>query len=283
MSVFLVTGATGNVGAELVRQLAAAGQPVKALMRDESRARGLPAAAVPVIGDLNDPESFAADLEGVTAIHLLAGYDGLDRLLAAARTAGVQRIVLQSSSAAPTGNLDNAVARYHILTERAVRESGLGWTFLQPNTFMTNTLDWAGQLAAGDVVRAAFPDVAVSTIDPADIAAVSLRAMRTDAHTGRSYRLSGPGALRPADRVAILGQVLGRELRFEGMSDEEARAEMSAQMPAEYVAAFFEFFVDGTVDETTVHPAVQEILGRPPRSFEQWAREHAAAFAAGFT
>jgi uncharacterized protein YbjT (DUF2867 family) len=276
--VIFVTGAQGNVGLELVRQLSAAGHQAKGLVRRAEAAGTLPAGVAAVVGDLNRPETFADELKDVTAIHLLAGYDNLDVLLSVARDAGVERIVLQSSSAAPTGDLSNAVARYHILTERAIRESGLGWTFLQPNTFMTNTLQWREQLAAGDLVRAAFPDVAISTVDPADIAAVSIEALTTDSHTQRTYRLSGPEALRPADRVEILGRALGRPLRFGGLSDDEARAEMTATMPAEYVDAFFSFFVEHTVDETTVHPTVASVLGRPPRSFAAWVEAHAGAF-----
>jgi uncharacterized protein YbjT (DUF2867 family) len=190
----------------------------------------------------------------------------------------VERVVLQSSSSVPTGDMGNAVARYHILAEQAVRDSGLAWTFLHPHSFMSNTLEWAPQLRAGDVVRAGFPDVAISTIDPLDVASVSAEALTADGHAGRTYRVSGPEALRPADRVAILARVLGRDLRFEGLSDEEARAEMEAKMPAQYVDAFFSFFVDGTIDETTVHSTVEELLGRPARTFEEWAGAHAGAF-----
>jgi hypothetical protein len=73
--------------------------------------------------------------------------------------------------------------------------------------------------------------------------------------------------------------VLGRSIRCVGLSSEQARAEMSASMPQPYVDAFFGFFADGTVDETTVQPTVQRLLGRPPRSFAQWAEAHAHAFA----
>ena len=100
------------------------------------------------------------------AVHLLSGYADMPAFLAAARGAGVQHVVLQSSSAVPDGDMTNAVARYHILAEGAVRESGLSWTFLQPNSFMSNTLQWASQLRAGDVVRAPFADVPVAMIDP---------------------------------------------------------------------------------------------------------------------
>ena len=276
--MIFVTGATGNVGAELVRALAGAGRPVRALIRrDEDRAK-LPEGAEGHVGDLNKPETLVDGLRGVRGVHLLAGYDGLGALLEEMRRAGVEHVVLQSSSAAPSGDLDNAVARYHVLSERAIRDSGLAWTFLQPNSFMSNALRWLPQLQAGDVVREAFPDVAVSTIDPADIAAVAIAAFDSDEHRGHAYRLSGPESLLPAERLAILARVLGRDLRFEGMSNEEARAEMSANMPQQYVDAFFSFFVDGTVDETSVHPTVEQILGRPPGTFEQWAVAHADAF-----
>jgi uncharacterized protein YbjT (DUF2867 family) len=143
---------------------------------------------------------------------------------------------------------------------------------------MSNALQWVPQLQAGDVVRAPFPGVRVATIDPFDVAAVAIEALTSEVQEDRSYRLSGPESLLPADRVATLGAVLGRELRFQGQSDEEARAEMSAAMPAEYVDAFFSFFADGTLDESEVLPTVEEVTGRPPRTFEQWAREHSDAF-----
>jgi uncharacterized protein YbjT (DUF2867 family) len=128
------------------------------------------------------------------------------------------------------------------------------------------------------VIRAPFADVRVATIDPDDIGAVAAAALISDAHEGRAYRLSGPEPLLPADRVAILADVLGRELRFEGQSNEKARAEMSEAMPAEYVDAFFRFFADGDVDESQVLPTVQEVTGSPPRRFDHWAKAHADAF-----
>ena len=212
------------------------------------------------------------------AAFLLSGYAGIAETLAAIRAAGAERVVLLSSSAAPGGDMDNAVARYHILSEQAVRDSGLAWTFLQPNSFMSNTFQWIPQLAAGDVVRAPFADVRVATIDPDDLGAVAAAALTSPAHEGRAYRLSGPESLLPADRVAVLARVLERDLRFEAQPDEEARAEMSRAMPAEYVDAFFSFFADGALDESQVLPTVHEVTGRRPRTFEAWAQAHADAF-----
>jgi uncharacterized protein YbjT (DUF2867 family) len=274
----LVTGATGNVGAELVRALAGGGEQVRALIRRDADRSTLPSGVDAFVGDLNRTETLAGAVDGVSAIHPLSGYEGMERLLADARRARVERVVLQSSSAVPSGDTSNAVARYHILSERAVRDSGLAWTFLQPNSFMSNTLQWIPQLRAGDVVRAPFADVPVATIDPHDVAAVSAKALTSSDHAGRSYRLSGPDSLFPADRVRVLGEVLGRELRFEGQSNVEAREEMLASMPAEYRDAFFSFFADGKLDESEVRDTVERVTGRRPRSFEQWARAHADAF-----
>jgi uncharacterized protein YbjT (DUF2867 family) len=277
VGMILVTGATGNAGGAVARALVDAGEQVRAVVR-ETGGSALPEGVEAVVGDLNRPETLELHLEGVTAAFLLSGYDGLEGTLAAMRRAGTERVVLLSSSAAPGGDLGNAVARYHILSERAVRESGLPWTFLQPNSFMSNAFRWLPQLRTGNVIRLPFPDVPIAMIHPADLGAVAAAALTSADHEGRAYRLSGPQALRPAQQVAILASAIGREVRFEPQSDDEARAEMETAMPKEYVDAFFSFFADGTVDETTVQPTVREITGREPLSFEQWAEANAEAF-----
>jgi uncharacterized protein YbjT (DUF2867 family) len=275
--MILVTGATGNAGGGVINGLLELGADVRGLVRKGSEGE-LPDGVEAAAGDLNDPESLRGPLDDVSAVFLLSGYEGIERSLALMGEAGVERMVLLSSSAAPTGNLDNAVARYHILSERAVIDSGLPWTFLQPNSFMSNAYRWLPQLEEGDVIRGPFGDVAISTIDPADLGAVAARALTSGDHEGKTYRLSGPEALLPREQVAIMAKYAGRDMRFEAQTDEEARTEMEGQMPTEYVDAFFEFFSEGTVDETTVHPTVKEVTGREPRSFEQWAEEHADAF-----
>lgn len=273
--MFLVTGATGNVGAEVVSALAGAGTPVRALVRRPDTA--LPDGAEAVVGDLNDPGSLADAVKGVDGVFLLSGYANLPETLALARDAGVRRVVLLSGGSAALEDLDNAVSRYMTLSERAVRESGLEWTFLRPRAFMANALRWLTQLSAGDTVRVQFPDVAAACVDPSDIAAVAVRAL-DGGHEGRIHDLTGPVALRPADQVAVLAEVLGRELECVGLTNDETRAELEASMPREYVEAFWNFYVEGTLDEATVHPAVPEVTGRPARTFADWATAHAGAF-----
>ena len=128
---------------------------------------------------------------------------------------------------------------------------------------MSNSFQWRAQLARGDLVRDQFADVAVAMIDPHDIAAVAMAALFGDGHEGATYRLTGPEPLRPADRVRILGHVLGRDLLFEAKTNDEARRDLSAAMPAKFVEAFFSFYVDGTLDESEVPPTVAEVTGRP--------------------
>ena len=277
--MILVTGASGNVGGELVKTLAKAGEPVRALVRATGQGQ-FPPGAEPVAGDLNDPVSLRPALDGTDGVFLLPGYADMSGVLAEARRAGVRAVVQLSGMSAGSGDMSNAITAFMAASEQAARESGLAWTILRPAMFMSNTFQWLPQLRAGDVVRAPFAHVRAAVTDPADIAAVAALALTTPGHEGRVYELSGPQPLTAADRVAILGQALGRDLRFEAQTDADARAEMSATTPAAYVDAFFDFYAPGTgtLDESRVLPAVGELTGRPPRTFSQWAAAHAEAF-----
>jgi uncharacterized protein YbjT (DUF2867 family) len=227
---------------------------------------------------LNRPETLEAALEGVRGAHLLAGYGGLPERLAQARRAGVERVVLQSSSAVPGGDMSNAVARYHIVSEAAVARVGRRLDVPAAEQLHVGHAAVDSAAAGRGRCSGTVADVRVATIDRYDVAAVSAQALISDGHAGRSYRLSGPESLLPADRVRVLGKVLGRELRFEGQSDAEARQEMRDSMPDAYVDAFFSFFSDGTLDESEVLDTVQQVTERKPRSFEQSTIAHAEAF-----
>lgn len=272
--MIVVTGATGNVGAELVGALVAAGEPVRAVVRDPGRAN-LPEGAQPVAGDLTDPRSLAEAFAGARAAFVLPGYPGV---VAAAQDSGVRQIVLLSGSSAGTGNDHNAITRYMAASEAEVTGSGSSWTILRPSAFMSNALRWVPQLREGDTVRAQFPTVATASIDPADLAAVAAAVLRTDAHHGEILWPTGPRALRPADQIEILGRVLGRDLRCVPMSNDETRTELLATTPPEYVEAFFDFYVAGAIDESIVRRTVEDLTGTAPRTFDRWARDHMSAF-----
>ncbi|WP_225850012.1 NAD(P)H-binding protein [Streptomyces sp. HPF1205] len=275
--MILVTGASGHVGGELVRRLAEEGRPARAMVREPQR-YAAPAGVEVVAGDLNRPDGLGPALEGVTGVFLLPGFADMPGLLERVREAGVAHVVLLTSRSVVGGKPDNAVVRMHLDSEAAVRASGTGWTVLRPSGFMSNTFQWREQIHAGDVIREPFAGVPIAVIDPYDIAAVAAAVLGRPEHYGQAYSLSGPEALLPEERAAVLADVLGLPLRFEGRPDDEARAEMSATMPAPYVDAFFRFFADGEFDDAPVLPTVEDLTGRPPRTFREWATAHAAEF-----
>jgi len=231
-----------------------------------------------VPGDLNDRSSLRPALAGVDAVFLLAGYPDVAGLLADMRAAGAGRVVLLSSGAVPGGDLDNEVVRFNVVSETAVRDSGLDWTVLRPSGFMSNTLQWIPQLRAGDVVREPFADVPITVIDPFDIGAVAAAALTSAGHNRQSYRLTGPAPLLPADRAAILGAILGRDLRLVAEPDDDARRRMGNSMPDTLVDAFFQFFRRGGYDDSRVDGTAARLLGRPLHTFADWALSHAEAF-----
>jgi uncharacterized protein YbjT (DUF2867 family) len=279
--VILVTGATGNVGSEVVAALAREGLPARAVVRDRTAALArMPAGVEVAQGDLELPESLTPALRDADSVFLLGGWSDMPGLLRRVADAGVGHVVLLTSRCVIGGQSTNAITRMWLDAEAAVRDSGVRWTFLHPSAYQSNALRWLPQLREGDVVRAPWGEVPQAMIDPADIAAVAASALSDPAaHAGRAHELSGPEPLTPGAQVATLAHVLGRPLRYEAVSDEDARAEMAGTTPQPYIDAFFRFYSEGEFDDSRVVATVAELTGRAPRRFEDWARDHVAAFA----
>jgi uncharacterized protein YbjT (DUF2867 family) len=275
--MILVTGATGNVGGEVAAALAARGDDVRAVARNSARAK-LPAGVEVVQGDLELPESLTPALDGVQAVFLLGGWGDMPELLRRIERARVEHVVLLTSRCVVGGRPDNPVTRVWLDSEAAVRDSGVAWTILRPSGYQSNALRWLPQLQRGDVVRAPWPDVAIAAIDPADIAAVAATVLTEPGHEGLAHSLSGPEPLTPGDQIQTLAAVLGRPLRYEPLSDEQARVQMAADTPAPYIDAFFRFYSHGEFDDSPVLDTMRQLTRRPPRRFEQWAHAHADAF-----
>ncbi|MER5525810.1 NAD(P)H-binding protein [Streptomyces sp. NPDC002677] len=282
--MILVTGATGTIGSDVVRQLAERGTKVRALTRDPAKAR-VPAGVEVVRGDYGDPASLAAALAGATAAFLLrppgpdAGEDAA--LVAAARTAGVGRLVKLSAIA--TGDpASGPSAQWHVDGERAVRDSGLAWTVLQPSSFASNTLTWREALRAGQPVPNMTGDGASGVIDPRDIAEVAVRALLDAGHAGRTYVLTGPEAITVPGQATVLAEVLGRPVPTRDLSPEETRDFLRTAWGmdgprAEGVLTGLAFVRAG--GNALITEDVPEALGRPARTFRTWAEDNKGLFA----
>ncbi|HTV21184.1 MAG TPA: NAD(P)H-binding protein [Polyangiaceae bacterium] len=280
----LITGATGHVGRELCAQLSTAGRAVRALTRRPEAIEARPHLEV-VRGDFEDPASLDAALAGVSAVFSMSAqaifaaptptHD--EALAAACRRAGVRRIVKLSALGGGGRDPGSPIVRWVRAAEATVIESGADWTLLRPGRFMTNTLAWASMIRRGDDVSIPMAERRTASIDPADVARVAALALCQPGHAGQSYDLSGPEALTPADELTILGELLGRPLRLNALSNDAARAGMLRYgMPESVVDVIL---ADRDRERgAEVLPTVCDLTGRPPRRFAEWAAQHRSAF-----
>jgi len=276
--MIVVTGATGNVGRALVGALAAAGERVTAVSR---RPAELPKGVAHRQADLAEPESLRPVLDGAEALFLLVAGSGekIDprAIVDVAKAGGVRRVVLLSSQGAATR--PGSVAHSHLRAfEDAVRESSMTPTVLRPGGFASNAFAWAATVRAERTVAAPFGDVGLPMIDPADIAEVAAVALRDRNDAGRTYELTGPASVSPRQAAQAIGAALGVPVRFAEQSREEARAQMLLFMPEVVVDATLSILGEPSPSEQQVSPAVEQVLGRAPRTFAEWAVRNAAAF-----
>ncbi|MFC4149750.1 hypothetical protein ACFO0M_26170 [Micromonospora mangrovi] len=149
---------------------------------------------------------------------------------------------------------------------------------LRPAGFHSNALLWSETVRRQRLVRAPFGDVALPTVDPADIAAVAALALTRDGHGGATYELTGPAALTPRQQAAAIGEALGEPVRFVEQAAGEARAQLLRFMPEPVVEATLGILGTPSEREQRVSPDVPRLLGRAPGGFADWAARHAAAF-----
>lgn len=285
MFMIVVTGATGNVGGSLVRALTAAGEKVTAASR-HAPAADLPAGAQHVIADLAEPASLEPALRGAEAFFLLVAGDMLGgdqdprTILSVVRAAGVGRIVLLSSQAAGTRPQAPSHSRLRAF-EEAVRAAGLTWTILRSGGFDSNALGWSPLVRAQRMVAAPFGDVGLPLIDPADIAeaaAAVLGERRDDRHAGKIYELTGPALITPRQQAEAIGTALGEPVGFTELTREAASEFLTQFMPVPVAEGTLDILGTPLPAEQVISPDAGNVLGRPPRTFADWAAWHVAAF-----
>lgn len=269
----LVTGATGQVGRHLVTQLHEAGHTVRALTRNPAKA-DLPAGVEVVAGDLSDITTLDAAFDGIEGIHLITfgGDDGGDltngaEIIDLAERHGIRRATVLGGWA-PTS------------IESALQASSIDWTIAQPVEFMGNACEWAAEIHATRTVSmlAIHPS---AVVHEADIAAVAVTALTQDGHAGRTYPLTGPAALTPAERTRILADATAQEITFVPLSEDDERARLRGYgYDEDYVEFGIQLAINPPEAAGVVLRTVEDVTGQPARTFAQWAREHVTQFRA---
>jgi uncharacterized protein YbjT (DUF2867 family) len=273
--MILVTGATGTIGSELVRQLVARGIPVRGMSRRE-----LPGF---VQGDFDDPDSLRKAIVGVDAVFLLSApgprVPEHDRAtVAAAMDGGVRKLVKLSA----IGSTDEGMpGNWHAAGERAVRDSGLAWAILRPTGFASNVLRWLPAIRSGQPISSQTGHGEHAFVDPRDVAAVAAAALVSDDHDGQTYTLTGPELLSVPEQVTIMSDVLGQALHVVDVPLEVYAEQLRAAGLDDAVVSVAlrgaALVRDG--GERTVTDDVERVLGRPARSFRAWVESNRAAFA----
>jgi uncharacterized protein YbjT (DUF2867 family) len=273
--MILVTGATGRVGGQVVAQLAGT-ERVRALVR---RPVPLPDGVESVLGDLSDPSTVDAAAKGVDSVFLVfptlradqAAPEVIDAL------AGHARQIVYLSAAGADEHADGILGSHGRL-ERLIERSGARWTFLRSGGFAANTLGWAEQIRNGDVVRWFHGAARRSLIHEYDIAAVGVRALTGDGHDGARYHLTGPAALTQVEQVHAIGDAIGRLLKFQELSPDEAARTLFADLPDGVGRSIVDAHAGMVAHPEPVTSAVLDITGTPARTFARWAADHAADF-----
>jgi uncharacterized protein YbjT (DUF2867 family) len=283
--MILVTGATGKTGREVVRGLLAAGEPVRAFVRDVDRARATLGPGIDLRrGDLDDPASVAAALADVEKVFLASPPDPRQveqqgRAVELAQAAGVRHIVKLSALGAAQ---DSPVSfgRWHRRTELQIQESGIAYTHLRPHFFMQNTLAYGASIAADGCIYAPMKNGRISLVDCSDAAGVAVAALTQPGHEGKIYDITGPEALSFTEIAGTIGEVIGREVRYVEVPPVEAEKQMIAAGYPNWLAdamnALFRLFADG--HGSTVTSSVADATGRPARNYATFVRQHADWF-----
>ena len=274
----VVFGARGSVGRQVLDGLQAAGKQVRAASREPSAEFGPQVETV--VADLDRPETLARALAGATGAFLYAHPAGIDGFVAEAKAAGLRRVALLSSGAVTRpGAENNPIARRHRAVEEALERSDLEWTFVRGGLFATNAIGlWSRSIRAEGKVLLPYPEAQSAPVHEADLAALAVVALAAGGLGGKAYTLAGPESLTLREQVAAIGAAVGRPIAVEVVPEQVARATMAEGMPDFAVTAILRNWAAAGDRPAETSSLIPQLVGRPARTFAQWAIDHVDDF-----
>jgi uncharacterized protein YbjT (DUF2867 family) len=279
----LVTGGTGKVGSEVVKELRERGASVRVLVRKKKPSGNCPEGVEVVVGDLLDPVSVQKALEGMDKLYLLNGVvaDELTQGLIAyglARKNKLQHVVYHSVFKVDQFK-DVAHFASKIAIENALRQFEIPFTIIRPNYFMQNDLSLKASLMGPGVYPIPLGTPGISVVDIRDIAEAAAIALTTEGHHGKTYNLNGPSLLSGARAAAIWSEVLEKEISYAGEAldpwEEQMRQEVPAWMAYDMRMMFQGYLEHGFAAEAGDVETLTKLLGHAPRSYDDFARDAA--------
>jgi uncharacterized protein YbjT (DUF2867 family) len=284
--MILVTGASGSVGKEVLKAVAKSGAKHRAMYRSEAEAAKASAGTQTVIADFAKPETLAAALYGVESVFLVCSplpelVQLESNVIDACIAAGVKHVVQNSAMGA--GDYGKSFPSWHREVENKLRSTRLSYAILRPNSFHQNVVSiFAPSIRAQGVFYGSMRDSRNSFLDVRDIAAVAAKALAGGVHSGKIYELNGPEALNYTELAAKISKTAGREVKYLDVPmDAQRKAMLDQQMPEWLVNALLElqeYYLGGQGGE--VDGLLQDLLGRPPITMDQFLTEFAAEFRA---
>jgi len=283
--MILVTGAGGNVGSELVKKLVASGANVRGMYYTIAKRDQAPKGVEAVVGDYGDREAVAKAMNGVKKAYLvcsplpqLPALEG--HIIEEAARSGVKHIVKQSAIGADGGG-GHMFGIWHAQAEAKLAAAGVPYTILRPNTFMQNFLGFAGSIKTQGAIFGCSGDAPVSYVDARDIAGVAAKILSDGGHEGKAYELTGAQAVNYAWVAALISKLIGKQVKYVDLPAAELKKFLLQVGMQDWLA-------DGVLDlqaynkagkAATVSNAVEQVTGKKPITFEQFAQDFAGAFA----